>query len=107
MKAGRLNRRFELLERSTTKDAFGGLSNTFTVAAEFWGDLRPASARRVAEMRQLDHTISHEIEIRFREGVAPGAKLRSTGRVFDVVTVYDPDDERRRLVIAAIEGRSE
>lgn len=107
MRAGRLNRRFQLLARNSGKDAFGGLSSSFTAGATFWGDLRPASASRVAQMKQLDHMISHEIEIRLRMDIAPGARLTSGGRTFDVVTILDPDDEGRRMLLGVIEGRSQ
>lgn len=106
MKAGALNRRFTLQTRDSGKDDFGGVKETFTAGASFWGALKPASAHRVAQMAQLDHQVTHTIEVRFRSDILPGSRLTSGARSFTVATVVDPDDRRARLVLSVLEGKS-
>jgi SPP1 family predicted phage head-tail adaptor len=48
-------------------------------------------------------TVTHRITIRWRNGVAAGKRFARQGRIFDIVTVYDPDDTGRDLVCRAKE----
>jgi SPP1 family predicted phage head-tail adaptor len=48
-------------------------------------------------------TVTHRITVRFRVDLASGMRLARGGRVFEVVSVHDPDETGRYLVCRARE----
>ena len=51
-------------------------------------------------------TVTHRVTLRWRNGVAAGMRFARQGRIFDIVTVHDPDDTGRYLVCRARETGS-
>lgn len=48
--------------------------------------------------------VTHRVTLRYREDLRSGMRLRKLGRLFDIVTVHDPDETGRYLVCAVTEA---
>jgi SPP1 family predicted phage head-tail adaptor len=58
----------------------------------------PVSAASAFGAGQTLETVTHRMTIRHRSGVASGMRFTRQGRIFDIVTVHDPDETARYLV---------
>jgi SPP1 family predicted phage head-tail adaptor len=63
-----------------------------------FGMIEPVSARSVFGAGQTLETVTHRVTIRHRSGVESGMRLRKQDRIFEIVTVHDPDDSGRYLM---------
>lgn len=88
-----------VLEACTTEpDGFGGFSEVWTETATLFARIEPVSAASVFGADQTLETVTHRITMRHRAGVASGMRLTKQERIFEIVTVHDPDESGRYLV---------
>jgi SPP1 family predicted phage head-tail adaptor len=60
--------------------------------------MEPLSAVSRFGADQTLETVTHRITLRHRDGVASGMRFRRQARLFDILTVHDPDESGRYLV---------
>lgn len=95
---GALRSEMTLQSCSLTPDGAGGHAETWSDVATVFGRIEPVSATSVFGADQTLETVTHRITLRWRAGVASAMRLVRQGRVFDIVTVHDPDETGRYLV---------
>lgn len=79
-------------------DGAGGHVATWTETATFLARIEPVSAQsRFGADQTLEH-VTHRVTLRMRAGVESGMRLRRRARIFDIVTVHDPDETGRYLI---------
>lgn len=106
-KAGQLRHRLEILAPSppeSGQNAYGEPSPYYTGTATVWAKITPALAGRkfmYGNKPAAEH--SHEIEIRYRDGLTVAHRFRLGTRVFGIVWIADPDEINERLLIGALE----
>jgi SPP1 family predicted phage head-tail adaptor len=88
-----------VLETCTTEsDGFGGFSEVWSAVATLFARIEPVSATSVFGADQTLETITHRITTRYRTSVASGMRFVKGARIFEIVTVHDPDESGRYLV---------
>ena len=88
-----------VLEACTTEpDGFGGFSEVWAETATLFARIEPVSATSVFGAEQTLETTTHRITMRYRTGVASGMRFVKGTRLFEIVTVHDPDESGRYLV---------
>lgn len=102
---GRLRTELALEQSSAIPDGLGGWAEQWTEAATVFAMIEPISAQSLSGADQTQQALSHRITIRSREGVASGMRLSGRGRIFDIVTVHDPDETGRYLVCRTMEAK--
>lgn len=95
---GRLRNELALEACLPVADIIGGYQETWTEIATVFGMIEPVSATSVFGAGQPLETVTHRITIRHRSGVESGMRLRRQDRIFEIVTVHDPDDSGRYLM---------
>jgi SPP1 family predicted phage head-tail adaptor len=83
---------------SLTPDAMGGHTETWTEIATVFARIEPVGAESRFGAGQTRETATHRFTIRFREDAASGMRFTRSGRIFEILTVHDPDETRRYLV---------
>jgi SPP1 family predicted phage head-tail adaptor len=102
--AGQLTARLDLESAIETPDGQGGVTVSHAVESSHWARVEPISADR-AELGHVERQgVTHRLWIRHAAGVVPGKRFRKGARVFDVMTVHDPDETARYLVCRVKEG---
>lgn len=96
--AGMLRHRMSLQTLLTNDDGLGGFEEIWQEVTECAAALEPLAASQSFIADQADERISHRITIRFRHDVSSGQRFVMEGRIFRIVTVYDPDETKRYLV---------
>lgn len=102
--AGQLTARLDLESPVETPDGQGGVTVSHAVESSHWARLEPVSADLVELGHVERERVTHRIWIRHAAGVTAGKRFRKGTRVFDILTVSDPDETGRYLVCRAREG---
>lgn len=87
------------LEACTSEpDGLGGFGEVWVETATLFARIEPVSADAVFGADQTLESVTHRVTLRHRSGVASGMRLNRQGRLFDILTVHDPDESGRYLV---------
>jgi SPP1 family predicted phage head-tail adaptor len=101
--AGELRTELALEACTPQPDGLGGFTESWAEIATLFAKIEPVSADSVFGADQTIETVTHRIALRHRDGVASGMRLTKPGRVFEIITVHDPDETGRYLVCKARE----
>lgn len=95
---GAMRSELSLQAASAAPDEMGGMVQSWNETATVFGHVEPVTATARFGAGQSLETVTHRITMRWREGVASGMRLVRQGRVFEIITVHDPDESGRYLV---------
>ena len=95
---GMLRRRLALEVVARAPDGAGGVIESGSELARLWADVRPSNGSESFVGDRIAGTHAAEVTIRHRGDVAPGMRFRYGARIYEIVSVADPDDRRHRLV---------
>lgn len=96
--AGQLTARLDLEQAVESPDGQGGVTVSHAVESTHWARVEPVSGEH-AELGHVERqSITHRIWIRHAGGVEAGKRFRKGMRLFDIMTVHDPDETGRYLV---------
>lgn len=95
---GSLRTELSLQAVVTAPDGMGGSSESWQQVALVFARVDPLSADSRFGAGQTLEAVTHRIVLRHRQGIASGMRFVRQGRVFDIVTVHDPDESGRYLV---------
>ncbi len=94
---GRLRHRLVLESVERTPDGGGGATKTWIEEATVWADLRPLGGSESVVADHLSGRLSHEIVIRYRDGVTPAMRFRQDTRIFKISAVLDLEERHAFL----------
>ncbi len=95
---GALRTELSLQAATATQDGLGGHALTWNEVTTLFGRIEPlAQTSRFGAGQTLEES-THRITLRFRGNVASGMRLVREARVFDILTVHDPDETGRYLM---------
>ena len=101
---GSLRSELALQANTSVPDGLGGYAESWVEIATVFAKIEPVSATSRFGPDQTMETVTHRITMRWRSGVAAAMRFVRQGRIFDIVTVHDPDDTGRYLVCRAKEA---
>lgn len=93
-KAGKRNRRVEILERTGDRDAANDLADAWRVAGNAWASIKYVSGITAIKAGAEQETAKASIRIPYRRSVLAGMRVRHGDDVYEVDAVL-PDEERR------------
>ncbi len=100
---GALRVRLVLEQALQIPDEAGGFTENWIFVAGLFAAVEPALARDRYGAGQTLEDVTHQITIRYRDDIASGMRLIRDARAFMILTVHDPDETGRFLVIRARE----
>jgi SPP1 family predicted phage head-tail adaptor len=92
-----LRHRLTLEELARVADEGGGFTESWVTVATLSANLRPIGGDERYEADRLAGRITHEVNLRYRAGVAPAMRFRNGTRIFHIVSVIDVEERRRWL----------
>lgn len=95
---GRLRHEVALESASLTPDGMGGHTESWMEFATVFARIEPVDAESRFGAGQSREAATHRFTIRYRGDVASGMRFTRGGRVFEIMTVHDPDETGRYLV---------
>ena len=95
---GAMRHELSLQAQVRTPDGMGGHTLDWQETATIFAHIEPVSATSFFGADQTLEETTHRVTIRGRDGVASAMRFVRRARVFDIVTVSDPDETGRYLV---------
>lgn len=96
---GALRSEFSLQQATPVADGMGGHGAEWAEVATLFGRLEPVAAGIRFGAGQALETVTHRVTIRRRDGLASGMRLCKGARRFAIVSIHDPDESGRYLVL--------
>lgn len=95
---GTLRNEFSLQAPSLNPDGQGGHSEIWSEIGTVFARIEPVQAQSRFGAGQTLETTTHRITLRWRADVTSGRRFVRLGRVFEILTVQDPDETGRYLI---------
>lgn len=80
-------------------DGAGGAAISWTPVATVWADVASFKGSKLLAADQIEEHEPFRVIIRFRADVKVDMRIVWRGRRLDIVSLFDPDGERRWLVV--------
>ena len=100
---GRLRYQVILQTQGGTADGMGGVTATWSNTATIWADIMPISATERTQADKVIGDITHKIIVRHRAITSPNMRILYGTRVFNIVSVVNPDNSSSHLKLMARE----
>jgi SPP1 family predicted phage head-tail adaptor len=100
---GSLRTELALEQAELTPDGAGGHIENWVEIASVFARVQPQGSTAAFGAGQTIETVTHRITMRFRDDLRSGMRLRRGDRVFEIITLHDPDETGRYLVCRARE----
>ena len=106
MRIGRMRSRVTIQTPSdgSSRDAGGGIVNSWSELDVVWAHIRPLSGREVEMADAQEGVVTHQITIRNRTDVTTAHRILLGSRTFNIKSVWNPDQRSRQTTIRAEEG---
>lgn len=105
MRAGQLNQRITLQEKSVVKNSIGEDAVTWNDVATVWAAVIPLRGREFFAASQMQQVVDVRLRIRQRAGLAPDMRLQWQGEPYDIVGLIPGTDQYLGYVeIMAVKG---
>jgi SPP1 family predicted phage head-tail adaptor len=101
---GELRKRIVLQCPTRVPDGMGGFTVTWTDAATVWAAIWPVSATETIQSAQAVMTVTHRIRTRWRANLKASWRISYAGRIFNIVSVIEPNTAHRWLDILCREA---
>lgn len=102
LRAGQLNKRVTLEALTRTSDGGGGYTEAWGELGgpgrgKVWARVNALSGSEGYRAQQVQASLSHEVEIRYRPDVTARARVSYGGRYLYVTAVLNPEERNERL----------
>jgi SPP1 family predicted phage head-tail adaptor len=109
MRAGNLRHVIDIQSVVKSADGMGGWTEAWSslysgLRASVW----PLSGSEILESLKLEHSVTHRIRIRYREGIKADMRVSFDSRTFNIKSVIVPQEKRVmvELMCEEIDGES-
>lgn len=104
MMAGKLRHRIAIEQVTSTGDGYGGRSEAWATFATVWAFVKPLRGHEYFQAQQMQAKVTHNIKMRYRQGVTHKMRVRYGSRILNIVSVINPDEKGRELVLMCEEA---
>jgi SPP1 family predicted phage head-tail adaptor len=103
--AGRLDRKLQLLTKTTTRNAVGQAKDSWTVAATFYGERLNLTSIDIQRGAGRETVPEGKYLIRWRDGITTDMRvLADDGNTYSIMAIDEPD--RRKSLVLTLQGVS-
>lgn len=95
---GALRHELALEAASLAPDGAGGHTESWSEVATLFARVEPVSATSRFGADQTLESVTHRVTVRYRADLKSGMRFRRLSRIFEIMTVHDPDETGRYLV---------
>lgn len=107
MEAGKLNRLITLQKRSITRDSIGNGVETWADHSTRWAEVITTGGSEFYAAQRLNVETTALFKIRYTTAINTLMRIKFGERLFDILSVVDPDGRRVFLNISAKERMSD
>ena len=92
MRAGRLRKRFEIQTSTESRDAHGGVTKTWTLAATRWGSIDSEKVDERTTGSQVAPLATLKVTMRYYAGLTHDMRLRFGARYLYITEILNPGE---------------
>ena len=97
--SSRLKRRVEIVRRYTNKDEYGELETGFKTVKTVYAEVKPVTGKSFFAAQQVNSEITHQVLIRYTDGIAPNMMVRFKGRMFEILYVMNYNEANESILL--------
>ena len=101
---GKMRYRVKVERATNTRDASGGLSQSFGSVATIYANIKPKNANSTYRQGMLQEKVTHEITIRYMKNIDTNSKITFGTRSFAINGIINVDERDRFLTLLCEEG---
>jgi SPP1 family predicted phage head-tail adaptor len=105
MKAGSLNQRVTIKEKSISSDGAGGRVETWTARLTVWASVEPLSGRELLMAAAMGSETTVRVRMRYLPWVSPKHILTVEGHTYQINSVVDAALGHKELVLECKESK--
>ena len=103
MRAGDLKNSIEIQAQTRTPDGGGGFSTGWLTICTVQAGIWPLKGLEQFEGGRTVATVTHQIRLRYRNGVKPSYRIKFGGKYFNIVSIINPNTDFKALDLMAKE----
>lgn len=109
VRSGDLRNRITFQRRQNGQDSTGQPIETWVNAFTCWADIDPLTGRELLAAQQIQSTVTHNIQVRYRKELAnpiavTNMRILYGSRIFNIHACMDQDERRRSVALQVEEG---
>lgn len=101
---GRLRSRVDLEKAAVTRDAGGGITESYSTIAQIYADIRPSGGDEAYRQGKVKDKVTHKIYVRYRSDIRPEYRIKYESRIFQIKNIINIDERDRWLELTCTEG---
>jgi SPP1 family predicted phage head-tail adaptor len=100
LRAGLLRHKLAIQSASTTDGTLGKAQTvSYATVKTVNGDIRPLTGREFVNAKANDAQVTHEITIRYYEGLTPRHRFLFGTRIFNIEQIRNIEERNRMMII--------
>ena len=101
---GKMRYRIKVENPTNTRDAGGGLSQTYTPVTFIYANIMPTNANSSYRQGIVQEKVTHELTIRYMKNIGTNSRISFGSRLFDIKGIINVDERSRFLKLLCEEG---
>lgn len=89
---GKLRHRLAVQTASETRDAWGGVTESWSTDATRWASIEPLRGRELLTAQQVNSDITTRIRMRHYSGLNTSQRMTEGSRVFHIIEIINPNN---------------
>ncbi len=106
MNIGAMRHRVTIQQVSESRDAHGGVVESWSTFAVVWANIAPISGREYLAVKQTQAEVTHRIRMRYLYGITPKMRILYGDRIFDINSISNLQERGHEMEIMATEAVS-
>lgn len=97
MRAGQLRQRIIIQQTTPSRDAMGGVTDSWGTYATVWANVVPLFGKEWNSANKENAELGHKMIIRYYTGITPAMRVSWNSRVFDIEAVLNIDTRNHEM----------
>jgi len=101
---GKMRYRVAIESATNTRDAGGGLTQSYAPVTYIYADIKPTNANSTYRQGIVQEKVTHEVTIRYMTNISTNSRINYGTRLFNVKGIINVDERDRFLKLLCEEG---
>ena len=104
MRAGKLRHKVTIQDYTESQNSYGEMTKTWSDYATVWASIEPVRGREFWESQQINAEVTAKITIRHLYGINPKMRVKHDNRIFEIISVINPEERNVELQLMVKES---
>ena len=101
---GKMRYRVKVENATNTRDAGGGLSQSYSPVTTIYANIKPMNANSIYRQWIVQEKVTHEVTIRYMKNISTNSRVSYGSRNFNIKGIINVDERDRFLKLLCEEG---